>query len=75
MVDLKTKIGNITLKNPIMPASGTFSEDLVGVFDIELLGAHVAKTITAEKSGVIKTLNVVVGDNVETNDLLFKIDY
>ena len=49
MVDLKTKIGNITLKNPIMPASGTFSEDLAGVFDIELLGAHVAKTITAEK--------------------------
>ena len=31
-----------------MPASGTFSEDLASVFDIDLLGAHVAKTITAE---------------------------
>ena len=48
MVDLKTNIGKITLKNPIMPASGTFSEDLAGVFDIDILGAHVAKTITTE---------------------------
>jgi len=48
VVDLRTNIGKITLKNPIMPASGTFSEDLAGVFDLELLGAHVAKTITAE---------------------------
>ena len=48
MVDLKTNIGDIILKNPIMPASGTFSEDLASVFDIDLLGAHVAKTITAE---------------------------
>ena len=30
-------------------------------------------TITAEKSGVIKMLNVEVGDNVETNDLLFEL--
>jgi len=31
-----------------MPASGTFSEDLAKVFDIEILGAHVVKTITRE---------------------------
>ena len=48
MVDLTTKIGNVFLKNPIMPASGTFSEELSAVFDIGILGAHVAKTITAE---------------------------
>ena len=48
MVDLTTNIGNLKLKNPIMPASGTFSDELSSVFDINLLGAHVAKTITAE---------------------------
>ena len=46
MVDLSVDIGGLTLKNPIMPASGTFSEELSEVFDLELLGAHVTKTIT-----------------------------
>ena len=49
MLDLTTKIGSLTLKNPIMPASGTFSEDLAQVFDLGILGAHVTKTITREK--------------------------
>lgn len=49
MVDLTTIIGSLTLKNPIMPASGTFSEDLADVFDLNVLGAHVTKTITREK--------------------------
>ena len=48
MVNLKVKIGSMELKNPIMPASGTFSEDLHKVFDLNKLGAHVAKTITPE---------------------------
>lgn len=51
MVDLNVKIGNIELQNPIMPASGTFSEDLAKVFDLGVLGAHVTKTITKEKRG------------------------
>ncbi|MGK9055275.1 dihydroorotate dehydrogenase [Xaviernesmea oryzae] len=49
MADLSTKIGALTLKNPIMPASGTFSEELAEVFDLECLGAHVTKTITRGK--------------------------
>ncbi|MGK6315634.1 dihydroorotate dehydrogenase [Neorhizobium sp. DT-125] len=49
MADLSTKIGALTLKNPIMPASGTFSEELAEVFDLECLGAHVTKTITRAK--------------------------
>ena len=49
MVDLKTKIGTLTLENPIMPASGTFSEDLADIFDLDVLGAHVTKTVTREK--------------------------
>lgn len=48
MIDLSVPIGDLILKNPIMPASGTFSEDLAKVFDIEILGAHVTKTITRD---------------------------
>jgi dihydroorotate dehydrogenase (NAD+) catalytic subunit len=48
VVNLKTEIGNLTLDNPIMPASGTFSEDLSEVFELNQLGAHVTKTITEE---------------------------
>jgi dihydroorotate dehydrogenase (NAD+) catalytic subunit len=46
MVDLSVDIAGLRLKNPVMPASGTFSEELAEVFDIECLGAHVTKTIT-----------------------------
>ncbi|WP_454855529.1 dihydroorotate dehydrogenase [Rhizobium binxianense] len=49
MADLSIKIGALTLKNPIMPASGTFSEELAEVFDLDCLGAHVTKTITRGK--------------------------
>lgn len=48
MVDLSVDIGGLRLKNPVMPASGTFSEDLADVFDLEGLGAHVTKTITRD---------------------------
>lgn len=51
MVNLTTKLGSLTLKNPIMPASGTFSEELADIIDLSLLGAHVTKTITSEKRG------------------------
>jgi dihydroorotate dehydrogenase (NAD+) catalytic subunit len=51
MVNLTTKIGSLTLANPIMPASGTFSEDLFEVLDLNQLGAHVTKTITEEIRG------------------------
>lgn len=46
MVDLGVDVGSLKLKNPIMPASGTFSEELEDVFDLDLIGAHVTKTIT-----------------------------
>lgn len=48
MVDMTVDIGGLRLKNPIMPASGTFSEELAEVFDLERLGAHVTKTITRD---------------------------
>jgi dihydroorotate dehydrogenase (NAD+) catalytic subunit len=51
VVDLRVKIGELTLQNPVMPASGTFSETLGPVFSFDRLGAMVTKTITAELRG------------------------
>ncbi len=48
MVDLSVQVGSLPLKNPVMPASGAFSEDMAQVFDLDLLGAHVLKTVTPQ---------------------------
>lgn len=44
--DLSVTVGDITLKAPIMPASGTFGLGYGRVFDLNRLGALVPKTIT-----------------------------
>ncbi|WP_424631246.1 dihydroorotate dehydrogenase [Bradyrhizobium sp. SYSU BS000235] len=46
--DLSVKVGDLRLRNPIMPASGTFAEGLSKVMDFDRLGAIVTKTITRE---------------------------
>lgn len=46
MVDLSVKIGALTLANPVMPASGSFSTEYAQVIDINRLGALVAKTVS-----------------------------
>jgi hypothetical protein len=48
MVDLSVKIGSLTLQNPIMPASGTFSAEFSKVIDLNRLGALVAKTVSRD---------------------------
>lgn len=48
MVDLSIRIGDITLQNPIQPASGAFSWEYNDVIDLNRLGALVAKTICRE---------------------------
>jgi dihydroorotate dehydrogenase (NAD+) catalytic subunit len=48
MVDLSVKIGDITLQNPVQPASGAFSWEYNDVIDLNRLGALVAKTICRE---------------------------
>ncbi len=48
MVDMRVKIGSVTLQNPVMPGSGCFSTDLAQVMDINRLGAMVAKTVSRE---------------------------
>jgi dihydroorotate dehydrogenase (NAD+) catalytic subunit len=48
MTDLSVTIGGLTLRNPVMPASGTFAEGLAQAVDLNALGALVTKTITRE---------------------------
>jgi dihydroorotate dehydrogenase (NAD+) catalytic subunit len=47
-VDLSVDVGGLTLRNPVMPASGTFAEGLERAMDFARLGAFVTKTITRE---------------------------
>lgn len=49
MIDLSVNIGGLRLKNPVMPASGTFAEELAHLLDFNSLGALVTKTVTSEK--------------------------
>lgn len=45
MTDLSVTIGTVTLANPVMPASGTFSLGYGRVFPLARLGALVPKTV------------------------------
>jgi len=48
--NLSVNIGNLSLKNPVMVASGTFgyAEEFKGLVDLKKLGAIVTKTITVK---------------------------
>jgi len=46
MTNLAVSIGSLTLKNPIMPASGTFGEEMAKLVDFNQLGALLPKSIT-----------------------------
>jgi len=84
MANLKTTIGKLKLKNPVILASGTcgFGEEIEKLIDINKLGAVVTKTITLEKkegnpppriaeapSGL---LNAIGLDNDGLGDFIFK---
>lgn len=45
-VNLQVNIGSLQLKNPIMPASGAFGEDMDSVIDFNEIAAIVPKSIT-----------------------------
>jgi dihydroorotate dehydrogenase (NAD+) catalytic subunit len=47
-VDMAVTVGGLKLRNPVMPASGTFADGLDRVMDFNRLGAVVTKTITRE---------------------------
>ncbi|MBQ0069587.1 MAG: dihydroorotate dehydrogenase, partial [Bacteroidales bacterium] len=48
MVDLSVKIGSLTLKNPVMTASGTFGygEEFADFIDLSRLGGIIVKGTT-----------------------------
>ena len=46
MVDMSVRIGSVTLPNPVLPASGTFSTELSQVIDLNRLGGLVTKTVS-----------------------------
>jgi dihydroorotate dehydrogenase (NAD+) catalytic subunit len=46
LVDLRVTIGSLTLKNPVMPASGTFGLEHGKIIDFARLGACVTKSVT-----------------------------
>ena len=48
MADMTINLGKLTLKNPIVVASGTFSYEYNQFYDINQLGAIITKTITFE---------------------------
>lgn len=45
-LQLQVTIGSLTLKHPVMPASGTFGEEMAEVMDLNQLAAIVPKSIT-----------------------------
>jgi dihydroorotate dehydrogenase (NAD+) catalytic subunit len=45
-INLEVNIGKLKLKNPIMPASGTFGHEMKSILDFEKIGAIVPKSIT-----------------------------
>lgn len=48
VVDMSVPVGGLRLRNPVMPASGTFGEGLERAVDFSRLGAFVTKTVTRE---------------------------
>jgi dihydroorotate dehydrogenase (NAD+) catalytic subunit len=46
MVDMRVRVGPLTLPNPILPASGTFSTEYGQVIDLNRLGGMVTKTVS-----------------------------
>ncbi len=46
MVDLSVRIGDVTLPNPVLPASGTFSVEVGRAIDLNRLGGLVTKTVS-----------------------------
>jgi dihydroorotate dehydrogenase (NAD+) catalytic subunit len=49
-IDLRVRLGRLSLPNPVMVASGTFgyAREMAGLVNLKRLGAIVPKTITAE---------------------------
>lgn len=45
-LDMTVSIAGISMRNPVMPASGTFAEEMAQIMDLNRLGALVTKSVT-----------------------------
>ncbi len=48
MADLSVRIGSLTLRNPVMPASGCFAVEYAEALDLNRLGALVVKSVSPD---------------------------
>ncbi|MFT3813009.1 MAG: dihydroorotate dehydrogenase [Acidovorax sp.] len=48
MADLNVRVGDLTLKNPVMPASGCFAIEYAEALDFDQLGALVIKSVSPQ---------------------------
>ncbi|MDE6455494.1 MAG: dihydroorotate dehydrogenase, partial [Dysosmobacter sp.] len=50
MVDLSVTLAGVALKNPIIPASGTFGygREFAGIYDLDILGSFSWKGTTRD---------------------------
>ncbi len=59
MADTRVRLGEIELKNPVIPASGTFGygREFAELFDLNILGGIAVKgtTIEAKSSGSLSS--------------------
>ncbi|WP_422647461.1 dihydroorotate dehydrogenase [Actinoalloteichus caeruleus] len=49
--DLRVRLGSLTLRNPVMPASGCFGPELAPLVPTSEIGATVTKTVFARRRG------------------------
>ena len=70
-VDLSVKIGNLCLKNPVMPASGTFGygEEFSEFFNLDILGAIVTKGISVKPKEGNKPPRIFEGEKYLMNSI------
>jgi dihydroorotate dehydrogenase (NAD+) catalytic subunit len=61
LVDLSVRLGRLTLKNPVLVASGTFGyvREMVGIVDVASLGGVIPKTVTARSRAGNRTPRTV----------------
>jgi dihydroorotate dehydrogenase (NAD+) catalytic subunit len=78
---MKVRIGSLSLKNPVMPASGCFAHEYAAAMDLARLGALVTKSVTPKRrignpvprvaetdSGMLNSIGI------PSNGLLYYVD-
>ena len=54
MADLSVRVGELALRNPVMPASGCFAIEYAEALDFNRLGALVIKSVSPSAAPAIR---------------------